>query len=287
MNILQKNTNATAATIPPERTLPARQSSLNDLLSLFGNDAAAHPGSHDAAARLTVGLRRVPANQHLMHVGAPSTALYFVRTGTFKIARNDEDGYEQVLAFAGRGEVLGYDALCVNEYLTSAVALEDSSVYVVLHSDLTEFSRQVPTFERELHRAASLALGRTNDVVEVMAAVSSEVRLARFMLQLSRQLAAKGQSPRRFILRMGRRDIASMLGVAHETVSRSFTTLSMARLLHVNDRDVEILDIEGLRMFARCTRRSPDEMGLPRPRRPATQRKEDTRRRSRLQALPV
>lgn len=278
--------NPTTAPIASERSLPAGQSSLYDLLCLFGNDLATQPATRDVAARLTVGLRRVTANQHLIHVGATSTALFFVRTGTFKIARDDEDGYEQVLAFAGQGEVLGFDALCVNEYPTSAVALEDSSVFAVLRSDLATFSRQVPAFGRELHRTASLALARTNDLVDVMAAVSSEVRLARFLLQLSRQMTAKGQSSRRFILRMGRRDLASMLGVAHETVSRAFTTLSMARLLHVNDRDVEILDIEGLRAFSRCTRRPQEEAGLPRARRLATQRG-DSRAAARLQALPA
>ena len=60
---------------------------------------------------------------------------------------------------------------------------------------------------------------------------------------------------------MGRRDIASMLGVAHETVSRSFTALAVARLIHVNDRDVEILDMDGLKAYSRSTRRSLDDIG--------------------------
>ncbi|PKO64616.1 MAG: hypothetical protein CVU22_23600 [Betaproteobacteria bacterium HGW-Betaproteobacteria-16] len=277
---------AAVAAKPAVGFSPAGRGSLADLLHMLGDDLAEHPDARDAAAQLAVGLRRVPAGQHLIQMGALSVALYFVHTGTFKIARSDEDGYEQVLALAGRGEVIGYDALCVQENPTSAVALEDSTVYVVLRSDLATFSRQVPAFGRELHRTASLALARTNDLVDVMAAVSSEVRLARFLLQLSRQMTAKGQSSRRFILRMGRRDLASMLGVAHETVSRAFTTLSMARLLHVNDRDVEILDIEGLRAFSRCTRRPQEEAGLPRARRLATQRG-DSRAAARLQALPA
>ena len=143
----------------------------------------------------------------------------------------------------------------------AASALEDSTVYVIPKSSLALIRRSVPAFELELQRAACVALARSNDLVDIMAAVSSEVRLARFLLQLSRQMSTKGLSPRRFLLRMGRRDIASMLGVAHETVSRSFTALAMSCLIHVSDRDVEILDMDGLKAYSRSTRRSMDDLG--------------------------
>lgn len=238
---------------------PKGRHSLADLVRLLGGDAWNPPAAPSAADHMAVGLRRVAAGDHLIHMGAPCDALYFVCTGTFKIFRTDEDGYEQVLAIAGRREVLAFDALCMDTHPTAASALEDSTVYVVRKAELPAFSRAVPAFERELQRAASRALTRTTELVDVMAAVAAEVRLARFLLQLSRQMAASGQSPRRFHLRMGRRDIASMVGVAHETVSRSFTALAMSGLIHVSDRDVEILDMDGLKAYSRSTRRSLDE----------------------------
>ncbi|MGX5649643.1 Crp/Fnr family transcriptional regulator [Hydrogenophaga borbori] len=252
---------------PPQRPYPtshdahavAGNKSLADLLTLLGGHGPPTPEIREAAARVALGHRRVTAGQPLVEMGMPAMAMYFVDTGTFKIARSDRDGYEQVLAFAGRGEALGYDALCADQHPTSAIALEDSTVYVIPKSSLALIRRSVPAFELELQRAACVALARSNDLVDIMAAVSSEVRLARFLLQLSRQMSTKGLSPRRFLLRMGRRDIASMLGVALATVSRSFSALAAARLLYVNDRDVEILDIDALREYARCTRKAMEE----------------------------
>jgi CRP/FNR family transcriptional regulator, anaerobic regulatory protein len=246
---------------------PIGHSTLAELMRLLGSDSLSTSEPPCTASRLPVGLRRVLAGEHLIHMGAPSDALYFVFTGTFKIFRTDEDGYEQVLAFAGRREVLAFDALCMETHPTAAIALEDSTVYVIRKSELPALSRAEPAFERELQRAGSRALTRINELVDVMAAVAAEVRLARFLLQLSRQMDASGQSPRRFHLRMGRRDIASMLGVAHETVSRSFTALSMNRLIHVCDRDVEILDMDGLKAYSRSTRRSMEEIALAATRR--------------------
>jgi len=250
---------------------PLGQRTLVDLLRLLDSDLPSTSDATKAASRVVLSLRRVPAGEHLIHMGAPSQALYFVCTGTFKIFRTDEDGYEQVLAFAGRKEVLAFDALCMDAHPTAASALEDSAVYVIHKSELPALSRAAPAFEQALQRAGSRALTRTSELVDVMAAVSSEVRLARFLLQLSRQMAAAGQSPRRFHLRMGRRDIASMLGVAHETVSRSFTALAAARLIHVSDRDVEILDMDGLKAYSRCTRRSQSRPGMAPARRQAPQ----------------
>lgn len=251
---------------------PTGCSTLADLMHLLRADEPTMQDTERVASRKPVHLRRVSTGDHLVHMGTPSDALYFVCTGTFKIFRTDEDGYEQVLAFAGRREVLAFDALCMDTHPNAISALEDSTVYVIRKADLPAFSRAEPAFERELQRAGSRALTRTNELVDVMAAVASEVRLARFLLQLSRQMAANGQSPRRFHLRMGRRDIASILGVAHETVSRSFTALTAACLIHVNDRDVEILDMDGLKAYSRSTRRSMDDLGTASARRQAAQR---------------
>lgn len=260
----------------PLRHGPAGKT-LADLLNLLGVVRAEDSEALEFAARFDVGFRRVAAGESLIEMGAPVHSMYFVHTGTFKIARSDPEGYEQVLAFAGRGEALGYDALCAQSHPTGAIALEDSTVYAIDMPQATALRRSLPAFDLALQRAACRALTRSNDLVDIMAAVSAEVRLARFLLQVSRQMAAQGLSPRRFVLRMGRRDIASMLGVALATVSRSFTALGAARLLQVDDRDVAILDIDALRAYARCTRKAHDEptpgspcrLGMPRD---ATQR---------------
>ncbi|MGL6111934.1 MAG: Crp/Fnr family transcriptional regulator [Rubrivivax sp.] len=208
---------------------------------------------------IPVTVRRLQAGDTLFHEGAVAEAMHFVRAGTFKTFRTAEDGYEQVLGFAGRAEVLGFDALSSGTHPTAAVALEDSSVFVVLLRDFFPLGQRIGTLDTLVLRATSGALASRAELADVMAAVAAEVRLARFLLQLSQRMAACGQSPRRFHLRMGRRDIASYLGVAHETVSRSFSALVRWGLLRVDNREVEVLDMPGLKAFALNTRRQVDE----------------------------
>jgi CRP/FNR family transcriptional regulator len=231
-------------------------SSMCDLLQWMGVDVTAE----DLNEAVPIPLRRVRAGEALFHEGGPAQAVYFVRAGTFKSTRTAEDGYEQVLGFSGRGELLGFDALCMDSHPTSAIALEESSVYVVLVRDIYALEQRMPEFGRIVHLAVSRALTRRGELADVMAAVAAEVRLARFLMQLSQSKAACGQSPRRFYLRMSRRDIASHLGVAHETVSRSFSALAGWGYLRVNNREVEILDMDGIKALARSTRRHVDDM---------------------------
>lgn len=233
--------------------------SMADLLQACG----VHRPWPDPAGQMAVDLRSLRTGANLVHEGAPADALFFVRSGTFKVYRTDEDGYEQVLAFAIRGEVLGFEALCMASHPAAILALEDSSVFVVPRKDIERLGVALPSFSLALQQAGSLTLTRCHELVDILAAVSSEVRLARFLIQLSRRMAGCGQSPRRFRLRMGRREMASLLGVAHETVSRSFSALSAMGLVHVDDREVEILDLAGLQAFSRSTRRAMDEAATP------------------------
>jgi CRP/FNR family transcriptional regulator, anaerobic regulatory protein len=213
----------------------------------------------DASVRIAQ--RRVRAGTALLHEGATVASIHVVRSGAFKSVKTSEDGYEQVLSFAGRGDVLGFDAAAGDRHATSAVALEDSTVYTLPVDELPALRRRFPTLDRALQRALGTQLVQAGEVAEMLAAVASEVRLARFLTWLSANLLERGQSPRRLWLRMSRRDIASLLGVAHTTVSRSFTALADMGLVRVDNRDVEILDPDGLRACARITRSPTDRAG--------------------------
>ncbi len=226
------------------------RTTLTDLLRLLG----ATPVDRTASDAVPVPLRRLQAGAALFHEGGRAEAVYFVQVGTFKQYRTAEDGYEQVLGFAGRAEVLGFDAVCSHQHPSAALALEDSAVYALPMPDILTLGRRVPELDRVLHLAVSRQLTRRDEVADVMAAVAAEVRLARFLIHLSERMAACGQSPRRLRLRMSRRDIASHLGVAHETVSRAFGALAAWGYLDVEQREVELLDIPGLHTFARNTR---------------------------------
>lgn len=224
--------------------------SASDLLRWFGMPEATS-GETDA---LRFAMRRVRANRSLVVEGQPFEHLHLVSSGSFKCVQTDLDGYEQVLAFALHGDLIGLDGLGQTRHGSGAVALEDATVAVLPLRELLAPSRPLPALETLLHNAAGAEVARRGDTQYLMAAPSSEVRVARFLLQFARRQQALGHSARRLRMAMTRRDIASYLGVAHETVSRALSSLAQADCIAVSHRDIELLDLDALQELQRVTR---------------------------------
>jgi len=240
------------------------RSTVADLLRLLGDGA----GDSRAAQSIPVLMRQLHTGHALFHEGARAESIYVVRTGHFKSHRIAEDGAEHVLGFAGRAELLGFDALCVDAHPTSAVALEDATVYAVPVRDLPTLGQRIDGLDRALHFALSRQLSRRDEQIALMAPMAAEVRMARFLMQQSLHMAARGQSPRLFHLPMGRRDIARYLGIAHETVSRAFGSSSLRECVRVENRAIAILDMDRLAALACNTcqaAETPHRTQRPRP----------------------
>ncbi len=237
------------------RCADASQIGLGELAGLLGG--AGGGAGCNGGDRFAV--QRVARGSTLLLQGAPAHNLYIVHSGSFKSIKTAEDGYEHVLAFAWRRDVIGYDGLYREHYAFSAVALEDSRVVVLPMSALAALRQQWPALDSALQRLIARQIVHAGEIAEVMSAVAADARLARFLVQLSARMAECGQSPRRLLLRMNRRDIANHLGLAHETISRSLRLLVGRGWLRVANRELEILDAAGLRRCARSTRGAVDD----------------------------
>jgi CRP/FNR family transcriptional regulator, anaerobic regulatory protein len=230
---------------------------LRGLLGLMGGEPPSGADEHFVVQCVLCG-------HVLTHQGAPAQALFVVQAGSFKCIQTAEDGYEHVLAFASRGDLIGYDGLYGgHHHAFSAVALEDCRVVVLALPTLASLRRRVPQLDEALQSLVARQLAHAGEISHLMAAVAAETRLARFLVQLSSRMAERGQSPRRLLLRMNRRDIANHLGLAHETISRAFRLLAEQGWLRVHNREVEILDPEGLRRCARSTRGPAEDEATP------------------------
>lgn len=224
---------------------------LAELASLTG---AACSAMAPAEREVRLPLWHVRRDTTLLHEGMVSPTVYLVRSGTLKSVKILEDGYEQVLSFAQPGELLGFEALHRGKQTAAVIALEDVTCFALHLAGLPELRLTCPVLDDALQRSLSQQLVRARESAEMMAPVSSDVRLARFLLWTSARMVEAGQSASRLLLRMGRRDIASLLGVAHATVSRSFTALTEGGYIKANNREIEILDLQRLKLRACSTR---------------------------------
>ncbi len=190
--------------------------------------------------------RKIARGDPLFRIGDPFASLYAVRTGFFKTSVSSEDGREQVTGFQMAGELLGLDGISLDRHACDAIALEDSQVCVIPFQDLEELSIRFSELQRQFHKIMSREIVRDQGVMLLLGSMRAEERLAAFLLNLTQRLHSRGFSASSLVLRMTRSEIGSYLGLKLETVSRSFSKFHDDGLLEVKQRQIRVLDEEGL-----------------------------------------
>jgi CRP/FNR family transcriptional regulator len=228
---------------PPPHARPA------DLIALLGGLEAS-----DAALDLNLSLREVQPGECLVHQDSLAQVCFVVRHGCLKLGTTQQDGYEQILSVAFVGDVLGFETLDRGRQPAEIVALNHGMVYVIPLADLLAAQQTCGALARAFNRALSRQLLLAAESAYLTAPVAAEARLARFLLWWSRRSSCQGARATRLELLLDRREVASLLGVAHETISRALGSLADAGIVTVNKRLVDILDPGRLRSRAGSTR---------------------------------
>ena len=150
-------------------------------------------------------------------------------------------------------ELLGLDGIGTDRHACDAVALEDSTVCVIPYGQLEELSLEITDLQRVFHKIMSREIVREHGVMLLLGSMRAEERLAAFLLNLTQRLHLRGYSRSALVLRMSREEIGSYLGLKLETVSRTFSRFQAEGILEVKQRDIRIVDHEGLRKLVNST----------------------------------
>jgi len=195
--------------------------------------------------------RRLKAGQIALNMGQPFDGLYVVRFGALKTSMTHVDGAEHALAFPMKGDLIGFDGICKNRYLSEVVALTDCDLIKIPSEVLFSPSRADDDVERLAFWAISREIVQEQTTYALTHSAKADVRVARFLRIQSERFVAMGYSPNQFKLPMTRRDIGNHLNVTLETISRAFSALDKLGIISVERREIKILSLDGLRNFER------------------------------------
>ena len=222
-----------------------RLSSFQEIMDLLRFDGNIHQVNDTSLFRR----RRLKAGQSALCMGQPFDGLYVVRLGALKTSMTHADGAEHVLAFPMKGDLLGFDGVCKNQYLSEVVALTDCDLIKIPASELFAPGRACNDIERMAYWAISREIVQEQTTYALSHSAKSEARVARFLRIQSDRFAAMGLSPNRFTLPMTRRDIGNYVNVTLETVSRAFSALDHLGIISVERREIKIHSLEALLEF--------------------------------------
>ncbi|PCJ26268.1 MAG: Crp/Fnr family transcriptional regulator [SAR86 cluster bacterium] len=184
---------------------------------------------------------------HLYRQSDEFKSVYAVRSGSFKSYVLSDNGQGRVTGFFLPGEIIGMDGISSKKYANSTSALEHSSICEIPFVQLERLSHQLPNLQHHFFAIMGNEIAKDQQIHTLLSSYTAEERTASFLLGLSSRYARVSLSPTRFLLPMTRSDIGEYLGLTVETMSRIFTALQRKGLIAVNNREVELLDIEALR----------------------------------------
>jgi len=222
-----------------------RWSSFQEVVELLQFTGQVPDSDHDELFRR----RRLKAGQSVLRMGQPFDGLYVVRLGALKTSMTHVNGAEHVLSFPMKGDLLGYDGICKNQYLSEVVALTDCDLIKIPAAEFLAPGRGCNDIERMAYWAISREIAQEQTCYALSHSAKSEARVARFLRIQSDRFAAMGYSPNRFTLPMTRRDIGNHLDVTLETVSRAFSAMDHLGIISVDRREVHIHSLDALRDF--------------------------------------
>ncbi|MGB2272868.1 MAG: Crp/Fnr family transcriptional regulator [Flavicella sp.] len=184
--------------------------------------------------------------QQFIIEGTPAHGLFFAYSGKVKVVKTGVDDREQIVRFAGDGEVIGHRGGFGSSkyYAISAQTLENTTLCYFSKEDLKETLLNIPklTFDFMLFYADELSLSETR--VRKLAQMSVRERLIDSLLHLD---AKFGSEESLLKLNLSRKEYAEYSGTTEEQVIRTFSNLKKEGLILSKGRKIGLVNREALK----------------------------------------
>lgn len=196
----------------------------------------------DRLDRIIKRRRPLEKGEHLYRSGDDFHSIFALRSGSLKSYFVNESGEEHVIGFKMPGDLLGLSGINGQHYVNCVKALETSSVCEIPLERFEELCIEIPGLQHHLLEIMSKEIQEEHEKMALCSKMPAEARLASVLLTLSDRFQERGYSATEFYLSMSRSDIANMLGLAVETISRLFTQFQEHGILTVDRKHVTLID---------------------------------------------
>jgi CRP/FNR family cyclic AMP-dependent transcriptional regulator len=178
-------------------------------------------------------LVRLAAGHILFRAGASADGCYRVEDGLLKVVMVSRSGAERILAFLGRGAIVG-ELSMIDGLPRSAtvVAVRDATVSFLGRAEFEAFADKHPEVYKSLIKLLAQRLRETDAGVAASSFLSLKGRVAQTMLELAEHFGQE-VGPGRIVIhqKIGQNDLAAMAGIARENVTRVLNDLQRHKVV--------------------------------------------------------
>lgn len=209
--------------------------------------------------------RSLPKGGLLYREGDRSEGLYIIQSGYVGLHRRDVQGRDRILRVLGFADCLGEFSPATSEmHILSATAVQPSQVILVPRELLLKTITENPPVALGLLNSTSTRMMEIVESLHNLIGHQIEGRLALWLLErLSEQEAARRGADDFddesgigvVVLWQNKKQLASELGVASETLSRTFARFRDECIIHVIKKHIYILEHAALEAYAHGLKR--------------------------------
>jgi len=183
----------------------------------------------------------------LFSEGEEATGFYLLVSGSIKLCRMSPDGREKVLHFVKPGETFAEAAFFGDgKYPAEARALEPGEVLYLPRQGFMELMGHNPNFAFNLVVSLSLMLRQFARQIEELSFADVTSRLASFLVRRAAEGSTSFGGITYIDLGIKKGELASRLGTASETISRTFKKLKDEGIIEVQGNRVVVHQMEKL-----------------------------------------
>lgn len=181
--------------------------------------------------------------EEIFREGVRSNTIYLLLKGVVKCYKMDEDGKELITALYRADDFLGFTSFVDNiPYQETATTVEDTEVAGISKSELKDILQKNQNISLELMELLNENITDIKEQLLQMAYSSVQKKTAQTLLQFSEILNKKPDEP----IRISRSDLASVAGIATESLIRTLSGFKKEGLIEIEGRNIRILELDAL-----------------------------------------
>lgn len=184
----------------------------------------------------------------IFHEGDACAGVHCIESGLIGIRKMNPNGSEILLRLNHPGDTMGYRSfLAGDDHNNSAEALEPSVICSIDKSTVQTLLKKNPSLGLRFLRHAAEDLDAAEEMVLQSATLPVRARFAHLLLVLKDRYGKTGDNgDLTLVLPLSRQDMAAMIGIRPESMSRTIRSFEDENVAHFSGRQVRVPDLEGL-----------------------------------------
>ncbi|UPK47448.1 Crp/Fnr family transcriptional regulator [Paenibacillus pabuli] len=193
--------------------------------------------------------RKYDKGEYVVQEGEHSDTLYIVHQGCVKLSRYAQNGKEHIIRFLFPGDFFGQAALLHQKpHDANAEVLESSALCSIHKNHFDLMLERYPKLAYHFLLAISDLLGATDEWNSAISSMNTEQKIAKLLLYFH----TRNYAPNEIRLPVYKKDMALLLGITPETLSRKLAAMQNQGLLQVTGNCILILQLEQIKESCGC-----------------------------------